>query len=143
MVLIGFILALLILGVVYYVAIRPVPELGKGAVAIGPTKDKLCVTRSEAFGEGEDDDRDKRDDYLCDSCVCDEKSYCSNDLKSQGGADNDGDGLPWVCDKDDTDKTNIEFHPINCPENKLLNLGDVWGKQCRPDISKVNKTNIT
>jgi len=134
-VLIFFILGLLLLGVLYFVVLRPIPGLGAEVTAMGPSVDKLCVTRSKTFGEITDDDEDGRDDYLCDSCVCLDKSKCSNEVGAKGGADNDGDGLPAICDKDDKDKTNRAFNPVACPEKDLLELGSPWGKQCRPKIT--------
>ena len=108
----------------------PVKKSGTSAsqiTAMGPSTDELCIARSKMItGERVDIDADGRDDYLCDSCVC---QNCNNDKN-----DMDKDKLPDCCDAKPADRSDYSFNTAKCPEKDLIDLGGIWKKQCRPTI---------
>ena len=78
-------------------------------------------------------DKDGRDDS-CDWCICPEGKGCNNNyVKSvTGGNDNDGDFLPYRCDKDDTPgkgRATVGFNTTACKKGEnLYEIGG--GSQC-------------
>ena len=139
-----FLLAIILLVVLIYIGPKFIGQKGAEISALGPSKDKLCKAQSQlVLPTGTEDhksdvDKDGRDDYLCDNCVCPVGDGCHNDNN-----DNDGDALPSRCDADDQDKTNKDFHKKNCGESQMINLGTTWGKQCRPLLEPKKETEQT
>ena len=128
MALLVVILLVIAVGVIY----RGIIPKQKEILQLSPEKDILCKGIPITKG---DMDKDDRDDYICDWCVCEKGKGCNNNIVEEGGDDHDGDGLPVACDEDDdlkTGKTKRSFPNSKCIEDNLISLGGTWGQQCRP-----------
>ena len=125
--LIAFIIALVVL-VIFSHQTLEAGEKGRVISSLGPTEDALCKAISVSLIKDpaiDDIDGDGRHDYICDHCVC--LTGCHND-----DDDKDNDKLPRMCDADDNDPSNLNFHPVNCPPEKLKEIGPKKIVQCRP-----------
>jgi len=124
---VSFVIVAAILAISFYF-IGKGAKTGQQVFELSPQKDELCVTKTNQVkltGEIRDIDGDGRADNICDVCVCATGCHNTNN-------DNDGDKLPIACDENDDSKKEASFPNSKCPEANLIELGDVWGMQCRP-----------
>jgi hypothetical protein len=129
----GAILVIAVLVLLIVIGVIPIGKKTTEISGLGPSMDATCLASSRFTlgpeASGIDTDNDKRDDYACDSCVC--EKGCNNNLREKGGDDSDGDTLPDICDAAPNDRSNFKFSKENCPLEKLLNVSRTR-MQCRP-----------